>query len=529
MRRAVAAHLAVALALAACAFLAAPAASGQDDPVAAGRAALDKGDYPKAKQLFLAAVAKDPASAEARRGAAEACLGLGESSLAIEHAIAGLDAVKDEDAGLWVLLARGYLQTGDRLPATAPDKIGEAYADAKAKAAVALKKDPKSSVARAVLARACRMTNELQRAEQALEEGLAAAPKDFDLLYEKGCLLQWKKDHEGAAAAFTQATEADPKSADAWYQKGFSLLFIKQYDDACRAFVRSAVLEPPSSTRSILQIAKYKKDGSIPYYRDILKEAPERPWAHCYIAYYLAAGKDADGAMKEMKNAKGLAPEDAAVAAWEGQVQELLGKKDAAVKAYMLALQKNPMTPLAYNRLREMSTNPAAPTSKEDRLAIIEFLGKVRPDDPLFWNDVGLYHRDVTKDFKKSLEAYLKAAPLAPGDQGIQNDTGLLYLYHGKSIGEDPKKGLPYFERALAIVDDDGAEPEMGYRDALENLAGFFGPPPLGVEANPEKALEYAQRRNDPDLLSRLPKGIGAPSQRASSIESWAEKELKKK
>ena len=130
------------------------------------------------------------------------------------------------------------IQVGDRLPVTAQDKIGEAYADAKAKAAVALTKDPKSSIARAVLARACRLTNELQRAEKALEDGLAAAPKDFDLLYEKGCLLQWKKDHEAAAAAFTQATEADPKSADAWYQKGFSLLFMKQYDDACRSFVR---------------------------------------------------------------------------------------------------------------------------------------------------------------------------------------------------------------------------------------------------------------------------------------------------
>jgi len=195
----------------------------------------------------------------------------------------------------------------------------------------------------------------------------------------------------------------------------------------------------------------------------------------------------------------------------------------------MLALQKNPMTPLAYNRLLEMSTNPQNATSKDDRLAIIEFLGKVRPDEPLFWNNVGLYHRDVTKDFRKSLEAYLRAAPLAQGDQGIQNDTGLLYLYHGKSIGEDPRKGLPYFERALAIVDDDGADPEMGYRDALENLAGYFGPEPLGVEKNPEKALEYARRRNDPDLLSRLPKGIGDPSQRAASIESWAERELKKK
>jgi tetratricopeptide (TPR) repeat protein len=527
MRRALAACLAGSL-VAAVAFAAAPPVSGAQDAVAAGREALGKGDYAKAKEIFLAAVAKEPASAEARRGAAEACLGLGESALAIEHATAGLDAVNDEDAGLWALLARGYLQVGDRLPATQPDKIGEAYADAKAKAAVALTKDPKSTVARAVLARACRMTDELDRAEKVVAEGLEAAPKDFDLLFEKGSICQWKKDWEGAAVAFTQATEADPKSADAWYQKGFSLLYIRQFDDACRAFVRSAVYEPPTSTRSVLQIAKYKKEGAIPYYRDILKEAPDRPWAHGYIAYYLAVGKDEAGAKKAMKAAIAVAPDDVAVAAWEGQILETLGQRDAAVKAYMAAIKRNPMTRLAYDRLLEISTNPTNSTSKDDRLAIIDFLGKHRPDEPVFWNNVGLYHRDITKDFKKSLEAYLRAAPLAPGDQGIQNDTGLMYLYHGRSIGEDPRKGLPYFERAVAIVDDDGADPDMGYRDALENLAAYFGPPPLGVEANPDRALEYARRRNDPDLLGRLPKGLGTPSQRASSVEHWAEQQLKK-
>ena len=162
-------------------------------------------------------------------------------------------------------------------------------------------------------------------------------------------------------------------------------------------------------------------------------------------------------------------------------------------------------------------------------MEIIEFLGKVRPDDAIFWNNVGLLHRDTTKDYRKAKEAYVKAAALAPEDQGIQNDTGLIYLYHGKQIGEDPRKGLPYFEATLALVDDAGQDPQMGYRDALENLAGYFGPEPLGVEENPERALEYARRRNDPDLLSRLPAAIAQPSGRAAQVIVWAEKKVKKK
>ena len=76
---------------------AAPAARAQDADalVAKGRAALQKGDWPGAKEAFLAAVAKDGKHVEARRGAAEALLGLGLSDEAVEQAYAGLEVLKN--------------------------------------------------------------------------------------------------------------------------------------------------------------------------------------------------------------------------------------------------------------------------------------------------------------------------------------------------------------------------------------------------------------------------------------------------
>jgi tetratricopeptide (TPR) repeat protein len=280
-------------------------------------------------------------------------------------------------------------------------------------------------------------------------------------------------------------------------------------------------------------IAKYKGDGGIPFFRDILKEAPHHAWSHAYLAYYLSGSKAKDeaGARKAMKDAIAQAKEDVDIAAWEGRVLENLGKRNDAIGVYMKVLKRNPATKDAWDRLLEMSTNPGAPTELKDRLEIIEFLGKVRPDDALLWNNAGLLHRDTTKDFRRSLDAYLKAAANAPDDQGIQNDTGLIYLYHGKGIGEDPRKGLAFFERSIALVEEMGQDPQMGYRDSLENLCVYFGPPSTGlaVETIPERALEYARRRNDPDLLARLPKELAQPSPRAASVIAWAEKELKKR
>jgi len=536
MRSAQAACLAAFLsgAVVTAAWLPAPAVRAEDAPagLAGAQAALEKGDYPAARDLFLAAVKADPKSVEARRGAAEALLGLGEADAAIEQAFAGLEASGDKDAGLWLLAARGYVLKGDRLPPDRTGEIANAYADGKAKAAMALQLDGKMNAARAVLAKACRLTDETDRAKEVLAKGLELEPRSFDLHFEKGMLHMKTKEHAEAAAAFTRAVDADPKSSEAHYWKGYALLFLKQTDDACQAFARSAVLDPaPGVRRSLQMIAKYKSDGSIPYYRDILKEAPGHAWAHAYLAYYLSGSKakDAAGAQKEMKAATGLAPDDVDLAAWEGRVLENLGERNKAIAVYMKVLKKNPKTKDAWDRLLEMSTNPGAPTKLEDRLEIIDFLGKARPDDALFWNNVGLLHRDTTKDFRRSLDAYVKAAALAPEDQGIQNDTGLIFLYHGKAIGEDRRKGLPYFERTVALVDEGGQDPQMGCRDALENLSVYFGPAEFAVESNPERALEYATRRNDPDFLAKLPRDLAQPSGRAASIQSWAEKELKKR
>ena len=505
---------------------AAPGARAEEAPalVAKGRTLLGKGDYPGARDAFLAAVARDGKSVEARRGAAEALLGLGQPDAAVDQAFAGLSLVEDRDAGLWLLAARGFLLKGDTLAPEQTQEIQDAYADAKAKASLALKNDPALHAARAVLAKACRLTDDPDRAAQVLAEGLEKAPKDFDLLFEKGMVHIKKGFYTDALEAFDGAAGSDPRSGEAQFQRGFCLAFLGRWEDSYAAFAKAAILDP-SSRKPLQYLAKYAKDKSRSWYREILKERPDHAWAHAYLAYYLAYGKDEAGAVSESKSALALQPEDPDLLAWHGQVLEILGRKPEARGYFVKALQKNPQTKIAWDRLADFATNPGSGAKLDERKEAVEFLGRVRTDDGIFWNNAGLMYRDLAKDYRRSLEAYLKAAALAPGDQGIQNDTGLIYLYHGPSIGVDPALGLPFFERSLALVDEEGQAPEMGYRDTLENLSWFY----MTVEKNPEKALLYATKRNDPEWYGTLPKEIAQPSPKAQQVKDWAERELKRR
>jgi tetratricopeptide (TPR) repeat protein len=523
MKRWLLPFLAGAAVTAAC-LLASPPASAQETEalVAKGRTCLQKGDYAGARDAFLAAAGKDAKSVDARRGAAEALLGLGQSDDAVEQANAGLDLVENKDAGLWLLVARGYLQKGDGLSAQKEEQ-GISYADARAKASEALKRDPSLVLARVVLAKACRLTDDADRAVGVLEEGLAKSPADFDLLFEMGMVRLRKGEYDAALAAFDGAAAADPKSAEAQYRRGAALVFLKRTEDACKAYAKATVLD--TGNRMYLKtLAQFAKDGTVGYLRAILKEKPDYAWAHAYLAYYLAYAKDDAGAIAESKAATALAPEDVDLVAWHGQVVDILGKKQEAIAWYRKALLKNPQTVLAWNKLCEFATAPGSPAKADERKEIIDFIAKVRPDDAIFWNNVGLLYRDTLKDPRRALEAYLKAAALAPNDQGIQNDTGLIYLFHGPSIGMDPKEGVPYFERCLALVREENQSPEMGYRDTLENLSLYYST----YDKNPAKCLEVAKERNDPELWARLPKGLGAFSARAEQARQWAEKELKR-
>ncbi len=528
MHRGSAAFLAGAVVTLACLLAPVPCPAQDAAALAAkGRALLEKGDYPGAKAAFLAAVEKDPKAPEARRGAAEALLGLGDSDQALKQAYEGLDLLGNRDAGLWLLAARCFLQKGETLPADRADEIASALADARAKADLAIRNDPSLNAARAVLARACRLSGDLERAGKVLAEGLEKEPRSFDLLFEKGMANLKAGLYPTALESFGKAAEADPSSAEARYQMGITHAWLRQNEDACTCFLKAALLDPLSG-RFLSSLGKYAGDdaGRVRWFRDLLKQKPDHAWGHAYFAFYLASAKTRDdaAAVEASKKAMSLRKDDANLVAWHGQVLDLLGKDEEARAWYRRAMERDATLVVAYEKLSQWALDPRSGASMKERRDLIPFLAKRKSGDPFFWNNVGFLYRE-TKDYKDSLENYLRAAALAPDDQAIQNDTGLIYLYHGRSCGEDPRKSLPFFLRTLALVDEDGQEPTIGYRDSLQNLARYYHE----VEPDPEKVLEYAGRRNDPDFYNSLKPPLNVFCREAADDARWAEQQLKKK
>jgi tetratricopeptide (TPR) repeat protein len=486
------------------------------------RKLMDAGDYDGAAKEFLSAVKSKPKDIEARRGAAEALLGLGRTEEAINQAYEGLELTDNKDAGLWLIAARAYMLVADTLPATDPEGIRANFADARAKAAQALKVDPELNAARPVLAKALANLGETDAAEQVLATAREKNPKDFDVLFESGMLAMKKKSYTDAVGFLTGATLADPESGEALFRLGFAQLWISKYDEALENFTKAAILDPWNK-QSLQYIGKYGKNRAPEFFQKIVDERPDHAWAHAYIGWYAAYAKKGDKATSELRTAVSLAPENASIRAWQGEVYRLLGKINEAVPHYKKALTMNAGEDLAWNQLLAFATAPDSIASNKDRDAMIKFLGGVRPNDPWLWNNAGLLYRD-SRQYKKSLQCYIKAAEFAPNDQGIVNDTGLIYLYHGKQIGEDPKKALPYFERVLIMIEEDRQPAKMGYRDTLENLAYYY----QTVEKDPELALKYATHRNDPAFYGKLDRSLASPSMRAAGIKQWAEQQLKK-
>jgi tetratricopeptide (TPR) repeat protein len=102
-------------------------------------------------------------------------------------------------------------------------------------------------------------------------------------------------------------------------------------------------------------------------------------------------------------------------------------------------------------------------------------------------NNLGFFYREAAK-YELSLAWYLKSVERDPESQDILNDTGLIYLFH---FPDEREKGLPYFLKTVALVEEGDQKPERGYWDALENLCKHY----WEVDRQPEKVLAYAKMR----------------------------------
>jgi tetratricopeptide (TPR) repeat protein len=138
------------------------------------------------------------------------------------------------------------------------------------------------------------------------------------------------------------------------------------------------------------------------------------------------------------------------------------------------------------------------------------------PSEGRYGNNAGLWFRDVGRDYELSLKYYLRSCEAAPDDQDFLNDTGLIYLFHLTDRKEECRR---YFDRVVALVEEEGQEPVRGYWDTLENLCKYWFD--RGEYA---KVVAIAKKRADPKASVN---GAPYPSLRAAQYAAAAAQKLR--
>jgi len=239
----------------------APAAAQHADQYRANyylaAALLGSGDFVKAEQSYMAALAIDPKSPDAELGLAHALAGENKLEEAAVHFKKAAELNVDYRDNLLELAsmyetakqpeqAMAIYQQFPENPG-AQERLGDLLlragkaADAIPYFQVAVAKSP-TEANRAALAEAYLKNNEPGKAQPVVEQILAADPDNFEIRMLHGRLIRDQRKFPEAAAEFERATKLKPDAPQAWSELAGVLVMAENYPPALAALDRVAAL-----------------------------------------------------------------------------------------------------------------------------------------------------------------------------------------------------------------------------------------------------------------------------------------------
>lgn len=466
-----------------------PAALAATDTVSGARRLMADGRIVEAEQS-LAALAEKKGDLDVWVALAEVRLELQDAAgaeTAVDQAMALHEATTPkleegevpERADLWMLLGRCAMLRGDQAIASGlgANEIKSYYADAEVRFERTLKLDPAHPDVRWMLGWAKELQEYPDRAEPHYREQIEKFPKNPAGYRRLGALLTSraigidggrgeasnKVRNEGIAVLDAGLAKAGP-DAESLYYKGVALEWQGKRSDAIQCYLSGAKADPRvSKNRDRLAELKVGDETLKNLAKEVFEAHPDDPTAASGHAYYLNAAGRHDEAVEILLPLLEKHRESWPVfqQAWVS-ADALVNKRDAKGKADEKALAKGLALFAKLDELYALHGGPA--------------------------NFLGLYHRDVTRNYAESLKWYLRAVEKEPLNQNYLNDCALIYLFHFK---DQAAKGLPMLLKAVSIVQDDGYQPDTGYWDALENLSKYY----WEIERDPQKVVRYARMR----------------------------------
>lgn len=478
-----------------------------------GEAYRGKGEFKAAIIQFKNALKQDPKSAEARYGLARTFLEAGDAQSA-EQEFRKARALGIGNADLQFGLARSLLLQNNPkaalselkdLPNATPEARSRNHAlraeakfalddveGARSDYAQAIQLWPRNADALAGVARVELSLNELEKAEQAVNEAIAAAPDQPSSWIVKGDVAIAKNDIGAAAAAYANALKKDPKHTVAKYNLVLTEIHLGRLDDADRhlrelkaaipengllhfqeglihykrgklrealaASERALQVQPNHVQSIILNGAAYFRLGAYEQAEQALTRALNAQPGNLYVRKLLVAAlirtKDRERAITVLAPALKAAPEDPQVLALASHVEILSGNSKKAEELIQAAIKLDPSsellrTDLGLIQLLGGDVNAA--------MATLNDAAKRSPANPQATLNLLMAQLRANKfdDALVTLDALETKQPNDPAIPTLRGTT-----YRGKG---DLNKARASYERALKL--------DPNYIPAITNLA----------------------------------------------------------
>jgi tetratricopeptide (TPR) repeat protein len=294
--------------------------------------------YKEAVPLYRKALALNPAMPGLRMNLGLALFKNGELKQAIlvfKPLLKSQPQGSDEAQRLTILLGMAHYGLGEYAAATPYLKQAAAH-------------DAQNLPLRLTLAHSCLWAKQYQCVLDTYHEILTLNAESAEADMLAGEALDEMKDTTGAIQQFRAAVKANPKEPDAHYGLGYLLWIQKQYAEAASEF-QAELANNPNHVLAMLyladteiQIRQIKNAG--PLLERVVKLNPELALGHLDLGIVFADAGRHEDALREMKEAARLDPDNVNVHWRLGRLYHAMGKTDESKAEFDKASSLNKAT-----------------------------------------------------------------------------------------------------------------------------------------------------------------------------------------
>ena len=208
------------------------------------------------------------------------------------------------------------------------------YADAVPYLKKAAEADPNNLKLRLALAHSCLWSKQYQCVLDTYHQILLLNAESAEADMLAGEALDYMKNFQGAIEQFRAAVKANPREPEAHFGLGYLLWTQRQYPEAAKEFA-AELANDPNHAQSMtylgdIELQMGNTDKAQPLLERAVKLGPKIELAHLDLGVLYEGQKKREDALRELKIAEGLSPDDTNVHWRLGRLYHVMGRKAEA-------------------------------------------------------------------------------------------------------------------------------------------------------------------------------------------------------